>query len=68
MPKIPQLDITRCSFPKHRGVLWTTVVILDRPYMEWLVSLEGPTTLANDLFEYLMTLLEGTPDEESEEV
>jgi len=32
-----------CPFPKHEGEDWETVIEEDRPYVEWLISYEGPS-------------------------
>ncbi len=47
-----------CQMPKHKGELWEDVLVEDRPYMEWLVSGDGPE-LGVVLYDYLMELLEG---------
>jgi len=47
-----------CPMPKHKDELWEDVVEEDRPYVEWLVSGDGPE-LDEKLYDYLMELLEG---------
>lgn len=56
----PKVD-KYCRFPKHKGKHWQEVIEEDRPYVEWLVSGEHDMTLNDDLYDYLMELLEDTP-------
>jgi len=54
----PRLDLDLvCRMKKHNGELWEYVVDEDRPYVEWLVSGDGPK-LWEALYDYLMDLLE----------
>lgn len=59
MPKFtPRMDLDlACRMQKHNGKLWEDVVQEDRPYVEWLVSGDGPK-LWEVLYDYLMELLE----------
>lgn len=50
-------DLKVCRLPKHDGEPWCDVVEEDRPYVEWLVSGDGPE-LNDDLYDELMELLE----------
>lgn len=56
-------SLKSCPFEKHRGKPWTAVVALDRRYVEWLVSGEGPK-LDPDLEETLINLLEAEDETE----
>ena len=47
-----------CPYPEHHGEEWTEVIEIDRKYVEWMVSGEGPESLNDKLYEYLMDLLE----------
>lgn len=62
MAKIPQLDLTRCWFPKYRGQLWTDVVKEDKHYIEWLVSIDSGIKLTDSQYDYLQNILENHGD------
>jgi hypothetical protein len=48
----------RCPYAKHVGRPWPEVVERDRPYAEWLVSMDGPHTLPEEDYDEIMDLLE----------
>lgn len=48
-----------CPFPKHRDRPWSDVLEDDRPYLEWLVSGEGPD-MDEGLYDLITDLLEET--------
>lgn len=54
-----EIEPPRCTLPKHKGKLWSDVVEEDREYVEWVVSGEGPEWITDELYDYLMELLEG---------
>jgi len=53
-----------CQYKKHQGELWTDVVKNDHPYVLWLVSGEGPSSIDRipGLYDYLMDLCEDHED------
>lgn len=54
-----EVDIfTRCPYPKHRGILWEKVIEEDRPYVEFLISGDGPEGIDAGLVDHLTDLLE----------
>lgn len=53
----PPIEI--CRFPKHEGKLWEDIVEEDRPYVDWLLGVEGPN-MEDGLYEYLTELMEET--------
>ncbi len=46
-----------CPFRKHRDKDWVDVIEEDRPYVEWLVSADGPD-MGTELYDHVMGLLE----------
>lgn len=55
-----------CPFKKHLGRSWNDIVTIDRAYVEWLVSGEGPENLDPELEDVLIDLLER--EEEYEDI
>jgi len=45
-----------CGFPKHQGIPWEDVLSEDRPYVEWLISGEGPQ-MEDELYDFLEEML-----------
>ena len=53
-------DLETCPFPKHEGRDWEDVVRDDRAYVEWLVSGEPDFEMWDDMYDFLIELLEET--------
>ncbi len=47
-----------CHFPKHKGERWEDVVIEARPYVEWIVGIDGPDTLDEEAYDHVIDMLE----------
>ncbi len=57
MKKVVWTQHSTCPFPKHRDKDWVDVIEEDRPYVEWLVSADGPD-MGTEMYDFVMDLLE----------
>jgi len=52
-----------CPFPEHYGAEWAELAHINRNYLHWLISGEGPD-MDPDMEEHIVNLLESTPEED----
>ena len=46
-----------CGLSKHRGKLWEDLVEEDKAYLEWCISMYGPS-LNDQTYDHIVDLLE----------